>query len=85
MIVTSVHSLRVGGAFYQYFTGKLNRSCFDVSNGKIFQTPFTSGCLREVDYAIMVIGGCWLILFIPTLCWGLGFPLWYMISTLDED
>ena len=85
MVVTSVNSLRLGSALYQYFTGNLNRSCFDVSNGKIFQTPFTSGCLRGLNYAIMVIGDCWLILFITTLCWELDFPLRYMISMLDED
>ena len=48
--------LRSGGAGYQYVTGKLQRSCFVVENGLLLQTPFAVGCMREVDYAILVLG-----------------------------
>ena len=47
--------LRVGGAGCQYVTGKLKRSCFAVNNGALVQTPFSSGCMRDVDYFIIVL------------------------------
>ena len=59
MIVSIVEFLRVGGAVYQYVTGKLNSDCFGEVNGKLIQFPLTSGCLREVDYAILAL------IFIP--------------------
>ena len=49
--------MRSGGAGYQYLTGKLQRSCFVVKDGLLLQTPFAVGCLREADYAILVLGG----------------------------
>ena len=49
--------MRVGGAGYQYVTGKLRRSCFIVDDGALIQTPFTYGCMREVDYFIIVLSG----------------------------
>ena len=49
--------MRVGGAGYQYVTGKLRRSCFIVDDGALIQTPFTFGCMREVDYFIIVLSG----------------------------
>ena len=47
--------LRTGGAGYQYVTGKLKRLCFDVDDGALVQTPFTYGCMREIDYPILVL------------------------------
>ena len=58
-LVSIVEFLRVGGALYQYVTGKLNPDCLGEVNGKLIQFPFTSGCLREVDYAILAL------IFIP--------------------
>ena len=55
--------LRVVGACYQYFTKKLKRSCFVVENGVILQTPFTSGCMREIDYFIALMAGIPLVFF----------------------
>ena len=49
--------LRAGGAGYQYVTGKLRRSCFSTENGFLIQTPFTVGCMRGVDYFIIVLSG----------------------------
>ena len=48
---------RAGGAGYQYVTGKLERSCFAVTNGSLLQTPFAVGWMREVDYVIFVLSG----------------------------
>ena len=59
--------LRTGGAGYQYITGKLKRSCFAVKNGFLIQTPFTKGCLREVDYIIIVLSGISLLFSIITI------------------
>ena len=60
ILIGTLMLIRVGAAGYQYITGKLERSCFVVNDTKLFQTPFASGCLREVDYAIIVI--CFLLL-----------------------
>ena len=49
--------LRMGGADYQYVTGKLRRLCFIVDDGALIQAPFTYGCMREVDYFIIVLSG----------------------------
>ena len=49
------HLLRTGGAGYQYVTGKLHRSCFEITGNMLRQTPFTKGCLREVDYFIVIL------------------------------
>ena len=46
---------RAGGAAYPYVTGKLERSCFAVTNGPLLQTPFAVGCMRKVNYAILVL------------------------------
>ena len=53
--VTLASILRVGGALYQYITKKLRRSCFMMDNGRILQTPFHVGCMRGVDYAILIL------------------------------
>lgn len=55
--VGCLEAIRVCAAFYQYYTKRLYRSCFGVVNGALVQTPFTEGCLREVDYAILVLLG----------------------------
>ena len=56
LLVSVLMLLRVGGAGYQYVTGKLTRECFVVENGILLQIPFSHGCLREIDYAIIVLG-----------------------------
>ena len=64
--------LRAGGAGYQYVTGKLRRSCFAIDNGFLIQTPFTVGCMREVDYFIIALSGisilCSFLAFISVNC-----------------
>ena len=35
---------------------KLHRDCFNVFEGKLLQTPFNTSCLKNIDYAILVIG-----------------------------
>ena len=55
---------RVGGAGYQYVTGRLERDCFNVHDGMLLQSPFSAGCLREVDYFIIALS-C--ILLVPTI------------------
>ena len=42
--------LRTSGAGYQYITCKLRRSCFEVFDGVLHQTPFAVGCMRKVDF-----------------------------------
>ena len=56
-LISLLMILRAGSAAYQYFTGKLQRSCFAVENGLLLQTPFTGGCMSEVDQAIMYLSG----------------------------
>uniref|UniRef100_A0A7M5UKB9 Uncharacterized protein n=1 Tax=Clytia hemisphaerica TaxID=252671 RepID=A0A7M5UKB9_9CNID len=63
MSITFSNALRVGGACYQYVTKKLRRSCFIVGNGVILQTPFTSGCMRGIDYVIILMAGIPLMFF----------------------
>ncbi|XP_066924848.1 uncharacterized protein [Clytia hemisphaerica] len=47
---------RVIGSTYQYGTGKIDRSCFTVEDGgKIFQSPFDSGCMRGIDYLVVIL------------------------------
>ena len=55
LLIGLCHFLRTGGAGYQYVTGKLHQSCFEVSNDVLRQTPFAAGCMREIDYFIVVL------------------------------
>ena len=48
-----INLLRVLGVGYQYTTSKLHRNCLDVVDGRLVQTPFARGCLREIDYVIL--------------------------------
>ena len=41
-----LHFLHVGGAGYQYVTGKLNHACLRVVDGWLVQFQFASGCLQ---------------------------------------
>ena len=59
--------LRVGGAGYQYVTGRLKRGCFHVHDGMLLQNPFSEGCLRGVDYVIIILS-C--LLLIPSIVIG---------------
>eukprot|EP00111_Clytia_hemisphaerica_P009519 TCONS_00027912-protein len=62
MVVFGIASFfRIGGAVYQYRTQKVRRSCFNVFEGRIIQTPFDTGCLREIDYVVLVLGSSSLI------------------------
>ena len=54
-----VTAMRVAGAIYQYTIGTVKYKCFDIADGKLLQTPFQTACLREVDYAIL------LLMFVP--------------------
>lgn len=47
--------LRVGAVVKQYMTGVLNHDCLRVVDGKLWQTPFDSGCMKNVDYWILVL------------------------------
>ena len=49
--------LRVGGAGYQYVTGRLKQGYFHVHDGMLLQNPFSEGCLREVD--IILLSSCY--------------------------
>uniref|UniRef100_A0A7M6DQY4 Uncharacterized protein n=1 Tax=Clytia hemisphaerica TaxID=252671 RepID=A0A7M6DQY4_9CNID len=53
--ITVVMVLRAVAAVYQYVTGKLNRNCLDIQDGMLVQTPFATGCLKEIDYAIIAV------------------------------
>ena len=62
--------LRIIGAVYQYEKGVFNRDCLTVNDGMLIQTPFTSGCLRGLDYAIIFfIFFAFAFLF---FCWSLA-------------
>ena len=54
VLVALINFLRVGGAGYQYITGKLHPNCLEIVDGVLVQTPFAEGCLREVDYLILL-------------------------------
>ena len=69
--------LRVCGALYQYITKKLERSCLVIDKGRILQTPFNVGCMRGVDYAILILVG---ISFVPILF----MFVWIVRKTIDK-
>ena len=48
--------MRIYGALYQAITGKLDIGCVKVDNGRLIQTPFTSGgqCMRTFEYFFIV-------------------------------
>ena len=48
--------LRAWGAGCQYITGNLTRGFFKVNNGVLLQMPFSSECLRGIEYTIIVLG-----------------------------
>ena len=68
--------LRVGGAGYQYVRGRLERDCFNVQDRKLLQSPFSVRCLREIDYAIIILS---IILPIPSICFASLF-FYYMVN-----
>ena len=75
--------LRAGGAGYQFFTGDLERDCFNVQDGMLLQNPFSDGCLTEIDYAIIVLS-C--ILLIPSIFIGFaGYCYAYHRNTNSSD
>ena len=48
--------LRMFAVIDQCVDLKLHRNCFNVFQGKLLQTPFTTSCLKNIDYAILVLG-----------------------------
>ena len=54
LLVGLSHFLRTLGASYQYVSSKVSRSCFEIEDGTLIQTPFAAGCMREIDYFIAV-------------------------------
>ena len=61
-ITVSIHAcLRSVAVIYQYSFGETNRECFRVEDGKLIQKPFSGGCMRKIDYAIVVMN------FVPLL------------------
>ena len=53
--------LRSGAVIYQYFVGKINHGCLAVVAGQLMQKPFARGCMRKIDYTILVMN------FVPLL------------------
>ena len=49
--------IRLFGALYQAITGKIDKGCLQVIDGKLYQTPFTfwGQCMRTVEYAFIVL------------------------------
>ena len=48
--------LRMFAVIDQCIDLKLHRDCFNVFEGQLLQTPFNTSCLKNIDYAILVIG-----------------------------
>ena len=67
LLIGTLMFIRVGAAGYQYVTGKLRRACLKVDDMKLVQTPFATGCLREVDYAIIVLSVILLMMIIRNI------------------
>ena len=61
LLVGLLEFIRAAAVIHQYVNGTMHRSCLDVVNGKLVQHPFTTGCLRNIDYFIL------LLLFLPFL------------------
>ena len=82
-LISALMFLRAGGAGYQFFTGDLERDCFNVQDGMLLQNPFSDGCLTEIDYAIIVLS-C--ILLIPSIFIGFaGYCYAYHRNTNSSD
>ena len=82
-LISALMFLRAGGAGYQFFTGDLERDCFNVQDGMLLQNPFSNGCLAEIDYAIIVLS-C--ILLIPSIYIGFaGYCYAYHRNTASCD
>ena len=62
LLIGLCHFLRTGGAAYQYVTGNFHRSCFEVFDDVLRQTPFTAGCIKEIDYFIVVVSALAILL-----------------------
>ena len=55
LIINICAFLRSGAVIYQYAIGKINSNCLDVIGGKLIQKPFSSGCMRNIVYTILVL------------------------------
>ena len=62
LLIGLCHFLRTGGTAYQYVTGNFHRSCFEVFDDVLRQTPFTAGCMKEIDYFIVVVSALAILL-----------------------
>ena len=58
--------LQVVEAGNQYITGIIPEKCFQVKSSLLIQTPFQVGCLRGIDYAILIFD------FLPFIFLGLS-------------
>ena len=67
LLIGTLMFIRVGAAGYQYVTGKLRRACLEVDNKNLVQAPFASGCLREVDYVIIVFSVILLLMLVRNI------------------
>ena len=83
LLIGFCNFLRTGGAGYQYVTGKLRRSCFEVFDGVLRQTPFTAGCMREVDYFIIVL--CGLAIFLSVFSLAITNYIIHVIKKKTEE
>ena len=54
--VVAASVIRLSGSLYQAITGKIDKGCLEVVDGKLVQTPFTSGgqCMRTFEYGFIV-------------------------------
>ena len=50
--------LWVAEAGHQYIKGIIPEKCFQVKSSLLVQTPFQVGCLRGIDYAILIFDFC---------------------------
>ena len=54
--VLAASTIRLFGALYQAITGKIDKGCLQVINGRLIQTPFTTGgqCMRRFEYVFII-------------------------------
>lgn len=66
VVISLAEFLRVGAVIKQYRTGVFDRACLHVVDGRLWQSPFSSSCMKSIDYWILVL--TWLpFLSIPFL------------------
>ena len=55
VVISLAEFLRVSAVIKQYRTGVFNHNCLQIVNGKLWQTPFDSSCMKSIDYWILVL------------------------------